>query len=43
VFRSGVEYGIEPNPVGISKFKRESGLVLLMLMEVPQLRNQCQN
>jgi hypothetical protein len=42
VFRSGVKYGIEPNPSGISKFKRESDLVLLML-EVPELENQCQN
>ena len=42
MFRFGVKYGIEPNPAGISKFKRESDLVLLML-EVPDLGNQCQN
>ena len=37
VFRFGVKYGIEPKPAGISKFVRESDLVLLMLMEVPEL------
>jgi hypothetical protein len=43
VFRSVVKYGIEPNPAGISKFKRESDLVLLMLMEVSELLNHCQS